>query len=67
MGGCGTDACQPKFYDSLGKQVQCEYEALYCTFIMMKFREKDMHLKQQQQQQKSHELDTLPKNLQIDR
>lgn len=31
MGGCGTDACQPKFYDSLGKQVQCEYEALFCT------------------------------------
>ena len=44
MGGCGSDACQPKFYDSLGKQVQCEYEALYCTFIMMKFCEKDMHL-----------------------
>lgn len=25
MGGCGEDACQPKFYDSMGKQVQCEY------------------------------------------
>ena len=44
MGGCGTDACQPKFYDSLGKQVQCEYEALFSTFIMMKFLERDMDL-----------------------
>ncbi|KAM7443673.1 hypothetical protein ABFA07_007562 [Porites harrisoni] len=26
MGGCGSDACQPKFYDSLGKQVQCMTE-----------------------------------------
>ena len=44
MGGCGSDACQPKFYDSLGKQVQCEYEALFSTFIMMKFLERDMDL-----------------------
>ncbi|XP_068730483.1 thyroglobulin-like isoform X2 [Montipora capricornis] len=23
MGGCGTDACRPKFYDNQGKEVQC--------------------------------------------
>ena len=24
MGGCGSDACRPKFYDSQGKEVQCK-------------------------------------------
>ncbi|XP_078349655.1 thyroglobulin-like isoform X1 [Oculina patagonica] len=23
MGGCGADACEPKFYDKMGKEVQC--------------------------------------------
>ena len=34
MGGCGPDACKPKFYDSMGREVQCKLswhqnEALY--------------------------------------
>lgn len=24
MGGCGADACKPKFYDNMGKEVQCK-------------------------------------------
>ena len=29
MGSCGTDACKPKFYDSMGKEVQCESANLF--------------------------------------
>ena len=29
MGGCGAVACKPKFYDSMGNQVQCEYGTLF--------------------------------------
>ena len=24
MGGCGPDACKPKFYDNMGREVQCK-------------------------------------------
>lgn len=24
MGGCGAAACKPKFYDNMGKEVQCK-------------------------------------------
>ena len=24
LGGCGPDACKPKFYNSMGKEVQCK-------------------------------------------
>ena len=29
MGGCGADACKAKFYDSVGKSVQCESANLF--------------------------------------
>lgn len=29
MGGCGADSCRPKFYDSIGREVQCKEFVVY--------------------------------------